>query len=511
MASSVVEENHKQILSKGCYMSSESDDEESFVVLSKSIPPNEIGEEIFLEADVIRESLELASTMLKSIEEKNKENSELATITKIEKPSESVIMQNEEPISMPPSISTDLSPDEIQHKIDDLIEENMKLKETLHQNNLAMKKKYETLVLWQEEVLKVHESHKERFAETKQYIEKLKLENARLTVALQNSDDQNTKQTTEMKQDDLSQKNAELVLELEKLKQEIAKLEKEKLNENSKQNCEKQEVELIKSSFENVKQFEIEMTQKKVTCLEAQLDQVQAENEELKRKNEVMELTINSIKRELDEAVAQAEKLRHDIDTQTRNQSVTVNKLLEENKSLQDKLNQHIHDKSREEMNSKVVEQLTAAQMHITKLELLRKQDLDTITSKQEEIQSLEATLKQKTTDDDTVAALRTQLDLYKADFEAERHQKNNLKEEKEQLADDLRHLQRRNQQLLEEVERLRNGAFVVVEDDARGATSTPSAPQDSPPPLRYMCPLCSTTFRSYKLIEEHMQCCLKD
>lgn len=45
--------------------------------------------------------------------------------------------------------------------------------ETLHQNNLAMKKQYKTLETWQEDVKKVHESHKEKFEATKILIAKV--------------------------------------------------------------------------------------------------------------------------------------------------------------------------------------------------------------------------------------------------------------------------------------------------------------------------------------------------
>lgn len=71
------------------------------------------------------------------------------------------------------------------------------------------------------------------------------------------------------------------------------------------------------------------------------------------------------------------------------------------------------------------------------------------------------------------------QLELYKSDFEAERQAKESLKCEKEQIAEDLQHLQRRNQQLLEEVEHLRNGDFVHVDRPEPMVPPSPSAPQD--------------------------------
>ncbi|XP_015589269.1 optineurin isoform X2 [Cephus cinctus] len=78
------------------------------------------------------------------------------------------------------SMISALSPEEIQHKLCDLLEENAKLKETLTQNNLAMKQQFNTLATWQEEVMKVHQSHKEKFAETRELINQLRKENTDL-------------------------------------------------------------------------------------------------------------------------------------------------------------------------------------------------------------------------------------------------------------------------------------------------------------------------------------------
>ncbi|KAK7792290.1 hypothetical protein R5R35_004867 [Gryllus longicercus] len=79
-----------------------------------------------------------------------------------------------------PGSLPDLSPEEIQRKLQEVLQENVELKETLHQNNLAMKQQFNTLVMWQDEVFKVHQSHKEKFQETKELILKLKAENTEL-------------------------------------------------------------------------------------------------------------------------------------------------------------------------------------------------------------------------------------------------------------------------------------------------------------------------------------------
>lgn len=248
--------------------------------------------------------------------------------------------------------SADLTPDEIHKKVQVLIEENMMLKgkttfsqnclstinnnfepflkglfimfsDTLQQNNLAMKKQFDTLVLWQEDVVRVHESHKQKFADTKKYIEKLKVENAKLSEALKLSDTDktdgdttseaiNTKLIDELNKrdktiDELKQElaalkalgqNAKDAKENESMevvrpaeeKSEVSKLidelnkrneafeelehkfgvimgEKEHLETAKKEDVQK--LTLLKTSMDNVKEFELETAQKKVIELEA--------------------------------------------------------------------------------------------------------------------------------------------------------------------------------------------------------------------------------------------------
>ncbi|XP_011691264.1 PREDICTED: flagellar attachment zone protein 1 isoform X2 [Wasmannia auropunctata] len=78
------------------------------------------------------------------------------------------------------SIVSSLSITEMQNRLMEMLQENVKLKETLRQNNDSMKQQFSTLAMWQEEVTKVHQSHKQKFSETKELINHLKKENAEL-------------------------------------------------------------------------------------------------------------------------------------------------------------------------------------------------------------------------------------------------------------------------------------------------------------------------------------------
>ncbi|XP_012228357.1 optineurin-like isoform X2 [Linepithema humile] len=77
-----------------------------------------------------------------------------------------------------------LSIDEMQQRLTELLQENVKLKETLKQNNVSMKQQFQTLAIWQEEVMKVHQNHKQKFAETRKLISQLKQENTDLQTKL---------------------------------------------------------------------------------------------------------------------------------------------------------------------------------------------------------------------------------------------------------------------------------------------------------------------------------------
>lgn len=69
---------------------------------------------------------------------------------------------------------------EIHQKLEELLQENTKLKETLRQNNVSMKEKLTKMLLMQETVQKMHTYHKTKFKETTDLINNLKKENLEL-------------------------------------------------------------------------------------------------------------------------------------------------------------------------------------------------------------------------------------------------------------------------------------------------------------------------------------------
>lgn len=80
-----------------------------------------------------------------------------------------------------------LSLEDIQAKVDKMLQEDLQLKEKTRKNNMAMRKQWETIFKWQENVQKIQDSQKAKIEETRQYIAKLQLENVKMKVRLEKS------------------------------------------------------------------------------------------------------------------------------------------------------------------------------------------------------------------------------------------------------------------------------------------------------------------------------------
>ncbi|OAD55531.1 hypothetical protein WN48_04633 [Eufriesea mexicana] len=72
----------------------------------------------------------------------------------------------------------------VHQTLNELLQENTKLKETLKQNNIAMKQQFNTLVAWQEEIMRIHQDRKKKFAETRELINYLRKQNTELKMKI---------------------------------------------------------------------------------------------------------------------------------------------------------------------------------------------------------------------------------------------------------------------------------------------------------------------------------------
>ncbi|XP_063540881.1 optineurin isoform X2 [Cydia strobilella] len=77
-------------------------------------------------------------------------------------------------------ISEDKSTEELQKRFGEILDENVLLKETLQQNNESMKEQFCLIASCQDDMMKTHSLHKEKFDETRELVEKLRQENKKL-------------------------------------------------------------------------------------------------------------------------------------------------------------------------------------------------------------------------------------------------------------------------------------------------------------------------------------------
>ncbi|KAF9820451.1 hypothetical protein SFRURICE_009870, partial [Spodoptera frugiperda] len=139
---------------------------------------------------------------------------------------------------------------------------------------------------------------------------------------------------------------------------------------------------------------------------------------------------------------------------------------------------------------------------------------------------------------------------LFRSDFEAERESRQKMASEKENLQTDVRTLQKRNQELtqqLEEVRKINPSVYRSATSSSRSSTSrgststvrtttptrpTPAQPattgnmvrkkkklsdmpeegatkESTPPPLRFDCPVCDQPFKTLILLQQHVEHCL--
>uniref|UniRef100_A0A1B6FLH1 NF-kappa-B essential modulator NEMO CC2-LZ domain-containing protein n=1 Tax=Cuerna arida TaxID=1464854 RepID=A0A1B6FLH1_9HEMI len=124
----------------------------------------------------------------------------------------------------------------------------------------------------------------------------------------------------------------------------------------------------------------------------------------------------------------------------------------------------------------------------------------------------------------DTVMVLQEQVKIYQADFEAERKSRELVVAEKERVVEDFRHLVKRNEALLKQVNELQNNppqenaVTSQSSSTSRRQEQTPSPPtprpQDDiiPAPKRYFCPNpeCNMMFTTVDPLQLHVITCLK-
>lgn len=523
-----------------------------------------------------------------------------------------------------------MKPEEIQKRLHDLIQENLELKETLHQNNLAMKQQFSTLQTWQEEVFKVHKNHKEKFEETKSLILKLMAENRDLKKS-QNSNVNGAPNNEEISM--VMSENTNLRRQIETLQERIDQLvqREKRLSQPSAKEVELDEVvkhltrqwELAERSRRQ-QSIELEHLTAQQTRLQAELaaaqqqlqeqattkvfvpfsgendrpavqqrvqkyqdlmqllkESVDSESERLASMESWMQLVepskpvdnslrleINELRKLLSEeqmqSVARKEKLAT-VFSSFQQLFVDFKNVVDELETLKEaQLTKEMHNNAYDDMQRKgfteKLDSLTAQLMKKEEDLALSKQQLDSlrecvnflqleqkesqdaalsaenkglalkvrsltseISNKDGELDRLSKQLtklteriKELEKENDIIPLLRTQVNVYQADFELERTSRAELAGEKERLLQDLRHLQRRNNQLIDDLQAYQEQHFNLAQRSHRNSQErTPSPPkpyeEEVPPPKRYTCPNpeCNMVFPRPEPLELHVVDCL--
>ncbi|KAJ8971809.1 hypothetical protein NQ317_004839 [Molorchus minor] len=501
-----------------CPLPSLGSDEESFVVLWKDMDNKSLSVDPYepIGASVLNEAKELISKELSLIQRaETSEHLQNAshqvssgpkqTTSEIEKSASENMVQSTELPRMPqmerdfsPSdlisiatFSTDLTSEEVQKKVSQIIEENVHLKDTILQNNMSMKAQYERIVTWQEDVQKVHQAHKEKILEAKEFIERLKRENFSLS------------------------RDLEKLNEINKLQENELISLKQSLQEKQQQVNEK----LVKSADNNMKEFELDIANKKVKELELEVENMTLENAHL-RKDKIKLLDGFSKKDDYEKEIEKLQEQLHRSKIQIEEANMGLLKVT----SLEEEKRQSLY-KTVEALRSQISstkqhavpleelenmrQQLTNTQIRLTEVELSRVQAYSHIENLSKEISELRRQLGDgQNISKDEIYALQAQLDVYRADFEAERTVKETIKTENDKYSEDIQNLQRRNQQLQEEIEMLREHRDYVVYPSRRRDHSSPSSASSNEHTMK--CPKCNFGFTTQQALENHVYRCLE-
>lgn len=168
----------------------------------------------------------------------------------------------------------------------------------------------------------------------------------------------------------------------------------------------------------------------------------------------------------------------------------------------------------------------------------------DELSKFKKELGQAKASLAERTSESETIAILRAQVEVYQGDFRAEREAREALAADREKLREDLRHLQTRNTQLVDELETYQRRNFNqgrgrgsrgtseerIEVPTAAAATATPLSTESLWEKLSntsdkkeedkkeeeldenlFYCPKCNKSFTQYRPLEEHVNRCLDE
>ncbi|XP_063867577.1 optineurin-like [Scylla paramamosain] len=225
-----------------------------------------------------------------------------------------------------------------------------------------------------------------------------------------------------------------------------------------------------------------------------------------------------------------------------------VNRLKKEIQDLKERTERDKHNDQYYEVKIKSIsEKHDEATAKLMSYEELLATKNDEISRMKKELGQAKATLAERTSESETIAILRAQVEVYQGDFRAEREAREALATDREKLRDELRQLQTRNTQLVDELETYQRRNFNQGPghgsrgaSEERSGLSAVAAAASAAQPLSadslweklsissdkkeeekkeeqqldenlFYCPKCNKSFTQYRPLEEHVNRCLDE
>lgn len=394
--------------------------------------------------------------------------------------------------TFPSLMSSSMSIDEVQ-ALQHLMSEHGQMKESLHKANVAMRKNFTNIQKWQDEVKVKYSEQVRTIDEQRATLDGLEAENKALKQALKLAETRAGDQAKKFQ----DEKSA-LQKELDETRQQIGA---ERLNATAELD------ELRKAVSE--KQSILQNMAKQIERLELE-------------KQEFVVVRPNK---------ASGNDLGADADYITKEEHQRQLKVLQREMSVVVAKNLEFDD-----LKNVYVDELNCLKVNLSAAEELHAKQRAELARQAREIETKDVSLSENIRELKTLAeqvdVLSAQLDIYKVDFEAERSARGELASEKDRILADLKLLQKRNQQLIEEVQNGRaaqeNATKAANESlDKRvpePSTETPGPSgtnpkqqqqkQEEPEEQEFVpsilhCPLCNNAYRDLATLQNHVEDCV--
>ncbi|KAK4299465.1 hypothetical protein Pmani_028250 [Petrolisthes manimaculis] len=222
-----------------------------------------------------------------------------------------------------------------------------------------------------------------------------------------------------------------------------------------------------------------------------------------------------------------------------------ANRLKKEIQELKDRTERESHNDQYYQVKLKSMaekhDEATAKLMSYEELLAAKNDDLSKL---KKELGQTKAALTERTSESETIAILRAQVEVYQADFRAEREAREALATDREKLRDEIRHLHTRNIQLVDELEAYQRRHFQPGAIGGGGSRAASEEPVAAPPgggmaalsqealweklsnssdkkeeekkeeeldENLFYCPKCNKSFAKLRPLEEHVNRCLDE